>query len=109
MNPSLPQVLERYFAAQNAHDTMALLDCFTADALVHDEGRNHQGLDAIRAWSDDVISRYNLSLKVLEAAANADEALVKAEVSGSFDGSPAEITYLFRFSDAGLIRSLEVP
>jgi len=35
--------------ATNAHDTDALLACFTADAVVTDEGQEYHGVSQIRA------------------------------------------------------------
>jgi hypothetical protein len=40
MKPDLPDILDRYFKAQNAHDISAMVACFDSDASVHDEGRH---------------------------------------------------------------------
>lgn len=47
--PSLPQPVAAYLAADKAKDVDMLDLCFADDAQVHDEGRDHRGLDAIRA------------------------------------------------------------
>jgi uncharacterized protein (TIGR02246 family) len=109
MKEQTPAMVERYFAAANAHDTDALASCFTPDAQVHDEGKVHRGTAAIRAWSQDVVRRYNPSFEVLEATQQGKESFITARVSGTFDGSPAEIDYIIAVSDAGLITSLRVP
>jgi hypothetical protein len=49
MKPDLPDILERYCAAQNDHDIDAMVACFAPDATVWDEGRVSVGTDAIRA------------------------------------------------------------
>jgi ketosteroid isomerase-like protein len=48
MKPVLPDILHRYFAAQNAHDIEALVACFAPDAVVRDEGKDIIGTQAIR-------------------------------------------------------------
>jgi len=101
-------VVDRYFEAKNAHNTDKVVECFADDAVVHDEGKEHRGKAAIRSWSDSVIARYNLSLKVLDVSEeDAHTMHATAEVSGTFDGSPATLGYRFRFASNGLISSLE--
>jgi ketosteroid isomerase-like protein len=107
MKPDIPSVLNRYVEAQNAHDTEALLKCFTDGAVVHDEGRSYRGTAAIRSWSDAVIEKYNLSVEILNAVEHGNETVLEAMVSGTFDGSPAKLTYRFRLSDDGRISALE--
>jgi uncharacterized protein (TIGR02246 family) len=109
MNEQLPAMVQRYFAAANAHDTEAVASCFTPNAEVADEGKVHMGTAAIRAWSQDVIRRYNPSFEVLAASQRGDESFVTARVSGTFEGSPADIDYVIALSDGGLISSLRVP
>jgi ketosteroid isomerase-like protein len=99
MPAKLHPTLEAFVKAQNDHDTEALLQCFTRDALVHDEGRDYRGVAAIRAWNDDVIQKYRLSMEVRHVVERGDEIKVTSLVSGNFDGSPAELTYLFRIRD----------
>ena len=40
MSLDLPSILDRYFAAQNAHDIEAMVACFAPDAAVRDEGHD---------------------------------------------------------------------
>jgi hypothetical protein len=99
MTVQLQPVLEAFVKAQNDHDTDALLECFTGDALVHDEGRDYRGSVAIRAWSDDINKRYNLSMEVREVVEQNEEVKLISLVTGNFDGSPAELTYLLTLRD----------
>jgi ketosteroid isomerase-like protein len=48
MNIKLPRSIETYFRAANAHDSRSIADCFTEDAVVHDEGKDYHGLAAIK-------------------------------------------------------------
>lgn len=109
MKDQLPATVQRYFEAANAHDTEAVLTCFETEAQVHDEGQVHCGHAEIQAWSHDVIRRYNPSFEMLRATLQGKESFVTARVSGTFEGSPAEIRYVITVSDAGLISSLWVP
>ena len=45
---ALPQPVINYLAAVEAKDTDMLALCFADDALVHDEGRDYRGIDAIK-------------------------------------------------------------
>jgi ketosteroid isomerase-like protein len=48
MKPVLPDILHRYFAAQNAHDIEAMVACVAPDAVVRDEGKDITGTQATR-------------------------------------------------------------
>src|SRR4051812_9241530 len=109
LSDPLPAAVQGYFDATNAHDAAAITVCFTADGFVHDEGADYRGRDAIRAWAQGVIDKYDLSSRVTTAEARENVLTVTAEVSGNFDGSPAEITYLFDLDGDGLIQAMRVP
>ncbi len=53
---ALPGVISRYYANAASGELDALLDCFSADAHVRDEGRDHDGLEAIRRWREGASS-----------------------------------------------------
>lgn len=108
MNPALPNILSRYYAAQNAHDLDAMIACFAPDAAVHDEGEDIVGTDAIRAWKQKTSAKYHVTAEPLESHVEGDRTVVVAKVSGTFPGSPANLTYRFRFSDDGRISALDV-
>ena len=104
----LPEPLPRYFAAQNALDADLMTDCFAPDAVVHDEGGTYIGSEAIRDWKRDTIAKYGISIDPLKATRQDDKTVVIAEVAGNFPGSPANLTYTFSVSPAGLIRTLDI-
>lgn len=108
MTLSLPDTLRRYFEAQNRHDTEALLACFAPDARVRDEGRDIVGCDAIRAWKDETSAKYHVQVEPLDCRIEGDRALLRAKVSGTFDGSPVTLTYRFGFAADGRIAALEI-
>jgi hypothetical protein len=108
MKPKLPEVLDRYFAAQNAHDIDAMVACFAANAAVRDEGRDIVGTEAIRAWKEETSAKYRISAAPLECRAGDGRTVVVVRVSGTFPGSPANLTYRFRLGDGGRIAALEI-
>jgi hypothetical protein len=101
-------ILQRYFQAQSAHDIEAMVACFAADATVRDEGRDIIGTDAIRAWKVETSVKYRIVVEPLESHSEAGKTIVVAEVSGTFPGSPLNLTYRFGLSADGRIRSLEI-
>ncbi len=52
--------------AINAHDTDALLACFTADAVVTDEEQEYHGLAQIRAWREKTDEQYHYTVAVID-------------------------------------------
>ena len=108
MKPDLPDILDRYFEAQNDHDIDAMVACFASDAAVRDEGRDIVGTDAIRAWKAETSARYRITAEPLECGVEDDRTIVVVKVSGTFEGSPAKLNYRFGFSDDGRIGALEV-
>jgi hypothetical protein len=108
MTPDLPDILDRYFKAQNAHDIDAMVACFAADAAVRDEGHDIIGTDAIRAWKIATSAKYRITAQPLECAAADGRTTVVVKVTGTFKGSPANLTYRFGFSGDGRIGALEV-
>ncbi|MGH7745805.1 MAG: nuclear transport factor 2 family protein [Candidatus Dormibacteria bacterium] len=108
MTPTLPDLLTRYFQAQNAHDIDAMVACFASDVAVHDEGRDIIGTDAVRAWKEDTSRRYHITAEPLESHVEDGRTVVVVRVSGTFDGSPANLTYRFGFSRDGRIGTLEI-
>jgi hypothetical protein len=108
LNLDLPEILDRYFEAQNAHDIDAMVACFAPNAAVRDEGRDFIGTDAIRAWKKETSTKYRIAAKPLESHMEADRTIVTVKVAGTFKGSPANLTYRFGFTADGRIGALEV-
>ncbi len=108
ININLPSILERYFQAQNAHDIEALVACFSPDAAVRDERRDIIGVAAIRAWKVETSSKYRITIEPFETRSEVGKTVVVAKVSGTFPGSPANLTYRFGLSVDDRISSLEI-
>lgn len=104
---TLPEPLQTYFSAQNVHDVDRLIGCFAPGARVRDEGEEIVGRDAIRAWKEKVRDKYHYTTEPLGHRQEGGSDLVTARVTGTFPGSPVELTYRFTLGD-GMIAGLEV-
>jgi hypothetical protein len=95
MISKLPTPLADYFAATNAHDVPGMSAAFSENATVHDEGRTHQGLSAIRAWMKETIDKYDYQVDPLESSRMGKKAIVLVSLRGTFPGSPVTLQYAF--------------
>ncbi|MGR3480701.1 nuclear transport factor 2 family protein [Salipiger marinus] len=92
---NLPEPIQSYFEADARGDGAALAQTFAADAIVHDEGQTHQGPEAIRAWWQKAKADYAATATPLEQSVTERGSVVRAEVTGTFPGSPAVLTFTF--------------
>ncbi len=104
MTAKLPRVLADYFAATNAHDVGAMIAAFTEDATVHDEGRDHVGVSAIRAWMKETIEKYDYKVEPIESSRNGSRGVVLVSLRGKFPGSPITLQYAFTLSGERIAR-----
>jgi SnoaL-like domain len=107
MSLQLPTPLASYFEAQNAHDVDAMLLAFSDQASVRDEGRDMTGHVAIREWMDDTTRKYRVTVIPTSVGQADGKAIVTAQVSGNFPGSPAELRFHFKIVGEK-IASLEI-
>jgi hypothetical protein len=104
MTEKLPRVLADYFAATNAHDVGAMSAAFAEDATVRDEGRDHVGVVAIRAWMKETIEKYDYKVEPIESSRNGSSAVVLVSLRGKFPGSPITLRYDFTLSGERVAR-----
>lgn len=104
---TLPPPIASFFDDRNARDFAAAASAFTPTAVVHDEGGDHVGPDAIRAWMEETTARYDHRTRVIDVRATDERTEVRAEVSGNFPGSPLPLRFAFTL-DAGRIDRLEI-
>ena len=102
---NLPQVIVNLVKAQDNFDSKAYTDCFSETALVHDEGKIHRGKTEIQNWIEKANKKYQVTMKPIEYF-EANQTL-KAEISGSFPGSPLVLTYQFEIIEQQ-IQSLKI-
>ena len=94
---NLPNVIAELVKAQDNFDSKAYSDCFSETAVVYDEGKTYNGKTEIQNWIEKANEEYQVVMKPLEYS-DAKQTL-KAQISGSFPGSPLELTYQFEILD----------
>lgn len=105
-NLILPEPIAAYFAADR-QTPEALARCFTAQAVVKDEGHTYAGIPAIQAWKGHASAQYSYVVEPLAVERRGDTQVVRSRVTGNFPGSPVDLQYQFRL-ERGLIASLEI-
>ena len=98
MNSELPPTIAAFFHAHNTGQTDGFNELFTDDALVNDEEQDYRGA-AIKGWIDEAIAKYKPIAEPTDIAQVGDGAIVTAQVSGNFPGSPAQLRYNFTLRD----------
>lgn len=107
MLPKLPPPVVDYLTAVKAKDGEMFALCFTDDALVHDEGRDHRGLDAITAWMKETQTKYKYVIEPLDASVSGSTVKLRARLTGDFPGSPVDLDFRFMLAK-DKITSLEI-
>ena len=102
---NLPQVIMELLKAQNNFDSEAYADCFAETAVVFDEGKTHHGKKEIKKWIEKANEKYQVRMKPIDFSES--EQTLKAEISGTFPGSPIVLTYHYEFNNK-LIQSLKI-
>jgi hypothetical protein len=102
-----PKLIQRFVETQNSHNSKAYVECFTDLAIVHDEGKTHNGKTAIRQWIEEANEQYQSSMVPLKYEESGSTGLLTAEVSGTFPGSPVVLQFHFVLKN-DLIDSLKV-
>jgi hypothetical protein len=92
----LPEPVARLLDAANGHDTDAFLAGFSDDGVVDDWGREFEGSDAIRGWSDEEFIGVDVTLAVTGITSAGDETTVGAEVGGNGFNGPSHFTFKVR-------------
>ncbi len=104
---NLPEPIAAYFAADRQKNAEAVARCFTAHAVVKDEGHTHSGTDAIKAWKAAASTKYTYTTEPFALQQDDGHQVVTSRVEGNFPGSPVDLRYRFRL-ERGLIASLEI-
>ncbi len=107
MPAQLPPLLAGDFAATSTHDVAAMSAAFAEDATVHDEGRDHHGLTAIRTSLKKTSEKYDHQVDPLESSRTDEKAVELVSLRGTFPGSPITLQYEFTL-DGQKIGRLEI-
>jgi hypothetical protein len=96
----LPKPIEISVVPENTHNADALASCFTADAIVRDEGHGRNGLTAIASWRREPERRYHHTVEPGAVAERNRKTVVSAEFLGNFPGSPVTLEFVFELKGA---------
>ena len=103
---NLPKPIAAYFIADEV-DGEAVSQCFTANAVVKDEGHTHKGRAAIKQWKTDVSAKYQYTCEPLACAEKDGKTVVTCHLVGDFPGSPVDLRFFFTLA-GDKITSLEI-
>jgi ketosteroid isomerase-like protein len=105
MNTRLPEPLASYYETVNARAVESTLALFAEDGVVRDEGEEHRGRAAIRAWIESITAKYGpITVEPTAVAEQGREKRVTTTVSGPFKGSPVSLRYAFVLEQGRIVR-----
>lgn len=99
MTLQVPRPVAAYLAAEKAKDADRLIQCFQADAVVRDEGTEHRGIKAIKAWYLDANARFTYVVQPLDATVDGQTVVVRTHVTGNFPGGAADLRCSFEIEE----------
>ncbi len=102
----LPESVTAYFTADRGGGE-AIVQCFTDNAVVKDEGHTYEGLAAIKQWKADSSKKYSYTSEPFACAEKDGRTIVTSRVTGNFPGSPVDLRYIFGL-EGNRIASLEI-
>lgn len=100
----LPPSVHHYFSGRNARDFTVAASGFAPFAVVRDEGHDHLGPAAIRAWIERSAARYDDIAEPRRAFRDGSRVEVLANVSGTFPGSPILLRFHFTLDEGQIVR-----
>lgn len=103
----IPNVVQELIKAQNNFDSEAYANLFSETGVAHDEGKTHTGRKEIQKWIAEANEKYKSVMQPVEYIGTDNKGILSAEVSGTFEGSPAVLKFNFEINE-GLIQSLKV-
>lgn len=106
MTLALPPAIARYFAA-DAAKAGDFSECFTADAVVKDEGHTYVGLAAIQVWKASSDDKYSYTSEPSACEEQCGKTVVTSHLVGNFPGSPLDLRYCFSL-EGDRIAALEI-
>lgn len=107
MSIKLPESIAVYVDAANAGDADKGSACFSENATVLDEGKTLIGRKSIYDWMKKTKEEYNHITRPLKFREKSGEAVLTAELTGTFPGSPIVLEYHFELKNH-LIQKLRI-
>ena len=98
---TIPTVIEACLEAINAKNNNAFILTFAKDSIVIDEGRQHNGINEIRAWSAEALIRHDASVTTKQSIQYGTSTIVHVIMNGDFEadyGITEPFTLFFDFT-----------
>lgn len=93
---AVPEVIKSYFHFDALRSIDSVVELFTDDATVVDEGVAYHGAADIRAWRTGPASKYTYTTDILGSdALTADRYVVRGRLRGNFPGGTADLAFEF--------------
>ncbi len=89
------KTIVHYVEANNSGNKIKLIGLFTRDALVVDEGKDYNGIDAIKMWRKKMNATYDVMLEIIGGLKVTNGTLVDMLCTGDLPGSPLIIQHHF--------------
>ena len=106
MTLDLPEPIAAYFNSDKC-DSYSVSQCFTANAVVKDEGHTYNGRAAIKKWKADASTKYRYTSELLACERKDGRTVVTSRLTGNFPGSPLNLRFFFVL-EGEKIASLEI-
>lgn len=100
---NLPPSVAAYFHA-DTRDPDRVARCFTENAVVIDERREHRGRTAIANWKAAATAKYHYTSEPIGIETTGTELTVTARLVGDFPGSPVNLRYRFTLDNDKIAR-----
>lgn len=101
---SLPKPIARYLDSANRFDAAGATECFTPDAIVRDEQKEHVGHTAIERWVTQTSQAAQPQVTVISMELLGTTVKMVGTVAGNFPGSPVNLDYEFHLHDGKIAR-----
>jgi hypothetical protein len=99
----MPPSIATYFK-EDTHDAGRVAQCFTENAVVIDERREHHGRPAIANWKAAATAKYHYTSEPIGIETPGTDLTVTARLVGDFPGSPVNLKYHFTLEDDKIAR-----
>ncbi|MFD8805954.1 nuclear transport factor 2 family protein [Streptomyces sp. NPDC059597] len=104
----LPEAVERYLRAHDAHDVSATLATFAPGATVTDDGQTYEGTLALTRWLERTATEFTYTTTLVGAESDGPgRYTVVQHLEGDFPGGTVDLRYRFVL-DGGLISRLDI-
>lgn len=105
---ALPAPVIAYLDARDENRLADAAAVFAPDAIVFDDGRTYEGIEAITAWIETSSNEYTYaSTRTGQQVADENHALVQIRLDGNFPGSTVTLRYQVEIQ-GGLITRLAI-